>query len=291
MNEDPSHLSNIFAMRMTSEFNQHITGLMVGRTGAGKSSFIIRLGYDTAIRVAEKMGGEWEDYFNIDNIGIITREEIYRVMNISKKYSFLMLDDIGVGWNARKWQDDFNNILNDILQTFRTDNTALTLTLPDSFLIDKVPRSLVHYFMEMDLSIFEKGVTTAKVLEVVRKPRSGKIFHQYPQYHGKKYVRYVAKQAPAELMEAYEEKRNQIARDLKAERLEDFRIKMEKLIAQDDVDPSPKITKKDRVLELARDVEAGVYTSFKEAVSTHNSEFPKWKISMGYAANVRAGMA
>lgn len=275
--------------RTTSPYNQHVTTMTVGKTGSGKSNMNLAVGYAYACKVADKMGGSWEDYFNLDNIGIITREEIYRVMKIEKKYSYLMLDDIGVGWNARKWQDDFNNILNDILQTFRTDNTALAVTLPDSFLIDKVPRSMVHFFIEMDMPIFDKGITIAKVFETVRKPRQSKTYFMYPRAETK-FVRYAFPLAPAELVEAYEEKRSQISTELKNDRLEDFRLKMESLHNSED-EQKPKVTKKDRVLELMRDVDAGVYPSFKAAITEHNKDFPKWKISHGYASNVRAGMA
>lgn len=286
MKPEPRELSDLYCDKITSKFNQHITSMTVGPTGSGKSSFNIRLGYETAIKVSEKMGGEWEDYFNVDHIGIITKEEIFRVMSISKKYAFLMLDDIGVGWNSRKWQDDFNVVLNDILQTFRTDNTALALTLPDSFLIDKVPRSLIHFFIEMDMAVFEKGVTVAKVFEVVRKPRQNKIFFQYPR--GKsKFMRYIGKLPPQGLIDEYEEKRKFIGKELKAQRLEDFRLKMEMMNGEENSEP--KVTKKDRVQELIRDVDAGVYDTLKHAVQEHNSENPKWKITTSYASKVKCG--
>ena len=285
----PRSFSDMLVDRTTSKYNQHVTTMTVGKTGSGKSNMNLAVGYAYACKVANKMGGEWQDYFNLDNIGIITREEIYRVMMIEKKYSYLMLDDIGVGWNARKWQDDFNNILNDILQTFRTDNTALAVTLPDSFLIDKVPRSMVHFFIEMDMPLFDKGMTIAKIFETVRKPRQGKTYFQYPRGETK-FVRYAFPLAPKEITEPYEEKRRQISKDLKSERLEDFRVKMEAMHETEE-DKVPKFSKKERVVELIRDVNVGVYPSFKAAITAHNKEFPKWRISHGYASNVRAGMA
>lgn len=287
MNVNPRSFSDMLVERTTSLYNQHVTTMTVGKTGSGKSNMNLAVGYAYACKVANKMGGEWQDYFNLDNIGIITREEIYRVMMIEKKYSYLMLDDIGVGWNARKWQDDFNNILNDILQTFRTDNTALAVTLPDSFLIDKVPRSMVHFFIEMDMPLFDKGMTVAKVFETVRKPRQGKTYFQYPRGETK-FVRYAFPLAPKEITEPYEEKRRQIGKDLKSERLEDFRVKMESMHAEED-DVSPSITKKERVNELMRDVDAGIYSTLKDALYEHNKEFPKWTIATSYANKVKYG--
>lgn len=285
----PGSFSDMLVAKTTSKYNQHVTTMTVGKTGSGKSNANLSIGYTYACKVADIMGGEWEDYFNLDHIGIITREEIFKVMQINTKYAYLMLDDIGVGWNARKWQDDFNNILNDILQTFRTDNTALSLTLPNSFLIDKVPRSLIHYFIEMDIPVFDKGFTIAKVFEVVMKPRQNKVYMMYPRAK-EKYVRYAFPKAPDAITVPYEERRIQIAKDLKDQRLDDFRLKMERM-AGEDTETEPRVTKKDRVLELMRDVDAGIYPSFKDALSAHNSEFPKWKIANSYASKVRYGAA
>lgn len=272
----------------TGKWNQHSTVTTNGRTGSGKSLANLSLGYSYGCKVAKKMGGEWEDYFNLDNIGIITADEVYRVMQIDKKYSFLLLDDCAVLWSSRKWQSTENNILNDILQTFRTDNTLLAMTLPSNFLIDKVPRSLVHYQIEMVTPFFERGITIGKVFKVVYKHRLNKTYQEYMRSKtGTKLVRHSFPLPPDSILLPYNEKRNQIAKDLKSERLEAFKDMMEKIHGEDENEP--RITKKDRVNELIRDVEAGVYDSFKEAINTHNAEFPKWKIAMSYAAKIKCG--
>ena len=285
----PNRFSQVLSDITTSPYNQHTTVTTVGPTGSGKSNANLSIGYAYACNVANKMGGEWEDYFNIDNIGIITTEEIYRVMQKSKKYSFLLLDDIGVTWGSRKWQSDENQILNDILQTFRTDNTALALTLPTSFLIDKVPRSLIHYQIEMVAPMFDKGLTIGKVFKVVYKHRLNKPFQMYLRTaSGTKLVRHAFPLPPDVIRIPYEEKRAQIASDLKAERLEDFKRKMEEMNAEED--PTQKLTKKDRVLELVRDVEAGIYPTLSKAVYAHNKEFPKWTIGTDYASKIKCGV-
>lgn len=285
----PIAFSKVLSDITTSKYNQHTTVTTVGPTGSGKSMANLSIGYAYACNVANKMGGEWEDYFNIDHIGIIVKDEIYRVMQISKKYSFLLLDDIGVTWGSRKWQSDENQILNDILQTFRTDNTALALTLPTSFLVDKVPRSLIHYQIEMVTPLFSDGLTIGKVFKVVWKHRMNKAFNMYLRTpKGTKLVRHAFPLPPDCIRIPYEEKRASIARDLKDERLEQFRLKMEEMNGEE---KAPKVTKKDRVFELMRDVEAGIYPSLSKAVQAHNKEFPKWKITGGYASKLKYGIS
>lgn len=205
----------------------------VGHTGSGKSNANLRLGYNVACEVAKIKGGKWQDYFNIDHIAIITREEIMRVMKVNRKYSVILLDDIGVGMGARNWNKEENKLLNEIIQTFRTDNTCLLLTLPDTFMLDKIPRHLSHWFCEMDTSIFEKNVSVAKVFELLNQPRTGKMFYKYHRSMGReKSVRTVFRIAPDEIRIPYEEKRARIAKELKVDRMEAYQKLMDKYEAE-----------------------------------------------------------
>jgi len=205
-----------------SEYNQSYSLLLVGKMGGGKSFAAMRIAYRVACEIAKIKGGEWQEYFGIDHIAIITLSEIKRVLSNMKQYGVYIADDIGVGLNSRKWQSQINIAFNDLFTTWRTENTFFIATVPDSFLLDKVPRSLVSAFSEVEMNVYAKGVTILKLFEVKRKPRQEKTFFVYPFHSGKQFVRLAVQKPPQELIEPYEKKRREIARALREEKLKGF---------------------------------------------------------------------
>jgi len=218
--------------------------MIVGEAGSGKSYAGLTLAIETATKVAEMLGkGTWRKYFNLKKtLAVINRDEIERVMEDPPMHAILLLDDVGVGWNARKYKDSFNMWLNDIIQTFRPNHNLVILTMQSDFLIDKVPRSLAHYFIEMDQMYFELGITVAKVFKIKLKHRRGKVFHIYPEQYNKRYVRYVFFKPPDNIAKKYEAIR---AKQLK-------RMKEEK--KQQREEEKKKSTKKQNLEELLVDV-------------------------------------
>ena len=224
------HSLSKFFVSTIMRHNQHVTMMTVGRTGTGKSYANLRLAYDCARELARRKGGKWQDYFSLDNVAVIEIEHAFEMLLKMKKHQIYIFDDIGVGWNARKWKDEGNQALNDIFQTFRTENCILLMTLPDTFLIDKVPRSGVHYFMEMEASYFDKGFTMAKFFRTSRLHRANEIHYIYPRHqvglgHGEhvQYVRYVFPKPPEELLRSYDRLREEAAKALIQQRLEELR--------------------------------------------------------------------
>ena len=267
--QGPFSISSKFAEIVTSEYNQSTSLLIVGRTGAGKSNAALRICYDTAVKIAKVKGGTWEDYFGIDNIAVISNEEIYNVVQkMDKKFNCFICDDIGVGLNSRKWQSQTNILMNDILQTMRTTNTLVILTVPMGFMLDKVTRNLPHYYMEMEMAIFEKGISIGKFFEVSHRPRRNKVYHVYmtDKKKGAKTVRAYFKLAPKELREAYEKKRKEVAEKLRDEKMAQFK----ELMDEHNVEELQQTPKKERFVELQRDVNAGIYPNLKEALKANN---------------------
>ena len=83
-------LSDKFAETITGPHNQHITLMMVGGTGKGKSWAMLKLAYEIARKVAEIVDGDpekWRKYFTMDNVAIIHLEEVLRVIEKTKKYN------------------------------------------------------------------------------------------------------------------------------------------------------------------------------------------------------------
>lgn len=263
------NIAKYFANKITDAYNQDETLMIVGPRGSGKSNAGIYIAEQVAKEVAKIKGGKPEDYFNFEHIAIITTDEIVRVMKMRKQYAIYILDDIGVGWNSRNYMQKVNKILNDILQVFRTNNSMLILTLPDSFLIDKVPRRLIHHFGEMYQKLFEQGKTVMKLFKVDPKTRGGDIFYTYPvtTEHGK-IVRYVIRRASSKNIDEYEKRRTAIAKKMQDDKLAELINE-----GKEKIEVPKTITMAQRKLELQRDKAAGVYgdLSYKEICNLPNA--------------------
>ncbi len=191
-------------------FDQDVSALVVGPKGSGKSSAVLSIDYHSAIKIAEWMndGSKWTDYYNLEEYtAIILEEEATRLMNIQIKYIVKNFDDIGVGWGSRKWRDQENLDKNDIFQINRTDSAIQTFSVPNQFLLDKVPRSLVSHYMEMDQKLFEKGYTTIKLFKPRTMFREGKIINPYLQVDRNKFVNYLIPAPPHHLWTEYKKLR------------------------------------------------------------------------------------
>lgn len=259
-------ISKSFARKVTSKHNQSVSCMTVGSMGNGKSSSNIMMGINTAVQIAQYKTGPWTKYFNLDHIGILIKEEIYRVIEIDQKYAVVMPDDVGAAWNARKWQDSGNIMMNDIMQTSRTENQVLLMTLPDSILIDKVPRALCQHMMTMEPPQYDKGVSVGKFFKIVRQPRDSKTFFMYENLGGMKFQKALFARPPDSFMIQYEKRRTDIAHKFKQEGIAEHK----ELLEQSQAPKEEKISKKDRILEINRDVQAGIYSTLKEGLKSNN---------------------
>ena len=230
---DPANrnqIANEIARAITSKYNQHITLLIVGQPGSGKSWAAIDLAYQAAYAVSRIIDGKyapngtWQKYFNLDHMAIVTLDRVTNLLKHIRQYGIYILDDIGVGYNARDWQKNKNRKMNEIIQTFRTDNSCTIFTVPDRFLIDKVPRSLVEKYMEFEKSeqLFSKrgyeSVNVYKYFNITSMKRDNKQFFAYMKDYldgANQYVRHIANKPPARLTVPYEQIRFEVARELR----------------------------------------------------------------------------
>ena len=266
--KDYISLAEFLADIITSQHNQHCIVRFVGSAGTGKSWGAVDLAIEVSQIVAERKGGDPEDYYNFqDNLAVMNKDDIKRVMTNPRKYAVIHLDDVGVPVNARNYQDQYNIDFNDIIQTFRPNNNLVLMTMQAAFLIDKVPRSLAHIEIEMEASNFDEGFTIAKVQRVILKHKTGKIHYPYLVINGVKYVRHIFEKPDPELMKEYER--------IRAEQLRKLNQPAPEVIV------IPTQTKKERIQELHRDWEAGVFGKmpFKKVCIAN-------KINPGYARNV-----
>ena len=204
------YLIEHFVDEILGKFDQDVSLLMVGNKGRGKSLCAQSLCYFAGCEIAERIGGTWQDYYNpLTNMAVILESEANALMSIQDKYQVKNYDDIGIGWGARNWQDKDNKDKNDVFQINRTDSTIQVFSVPNQFLLDKVPRSLVSHYAEMDQQFFDHGFTTIKMFKPQTLFREGKIIQPYLHMDRTKYVLFRVPKPPQDLIDFYQKKRKE----------------------------------------------------------------------------------
>lgn len=193
-----------FVDTITSKYDQDISLLLVGNKGGGKSRTGLSLCYYAGCELAERMGGRWDDYFDPEkNMAIISPRRASEVMSIKDKYAVKNYDDIGIGWGARRWQKTENIEKGEVFQISRIDRQLQIFSVPNQFLLDKIPRSLVSHYAEMDQAFFDYGFTTMKLFKPTTLFREGKIIQPYLYTNRVKYVLYRVPKPPEFLDKLY----------------------------------------------------------------------------------------
>lgn len=225
--QEPLTMGKFFGDIITSNNNQHALINMIGKTGMGKSNGAMYIGTQVAEYIANKIGGKPSDYFNINNIAIMKLDSIIPIIEDldNKRYNIIILDDIGASYSARDFQKSINKNINKIFQTFRDTNTLVILTMPDTFLIDKVARKLAHFQIELVEKRHDQGISIGKLVQLVEQYRgSGKThYHFIVDKHGVKYPRVVFKRVKSELADEYEKKRTIIRESMMQKSIDDIR--------------------------------------------------------------------
>ena len=273
MHED--NLVHFFASKVLKG-NQHVVINVYGGAGKGKSMFAGGLVIGLANYMGMKLNRDPRTLFNFkDNLACINLDRVQTVMEDPKEYNIIWLDDIGVALNSRKFYKIANMDFNDILQTFRPNKNILIVTTQYESLVDAVIRKLAHYHVEMTHKLFELydiPLGACKVSEVQVKHKTGEVWYPFLQDANYKYVQYVNQKVPDVFINEYDRIRReefnrmlQMKRDAKEESIKDNK---------------PKISIKERALELYRDWNAGVYgdLTFKDICKAN-------KINYGTAKN------
>jgi len=205
------NLCQYFARLIVSPFKQSGELLIVGPRGSGKSYGGLGIAYGIACWVAYYLKkGTWMDYFNPEeDLGIISTENIINVLMRPGKHRVRFGDDLGLAWNSRRFMTGQNISLNSIMEIGRVDRCFSILTIPDGFLIDKVPRSLVPFLGVMEAtnpdSFMQHGMVMMKLFRNVRLYREkDRILHPYPTHLRYKYTFYKIPKPPKELVSFYD---------------------------------------------------------------------------------------
>lgn len=254
-------LSRTLAQIVTSDFNDQVTLLINGNRGSGKSYTGLELCTKIAQEIAKIKGGNPSKYFTLDNVAIIRLDRVLDIMQNLTQYGVYFLDDIGVGYSNREWRSEKNIRMNKVIQTFRTDNVATILSVPDKGMIDKVPRELIDKYMETDkkYNMYSIGLNMVKVFNIERLLRENKMLEILPvieQMDGMhQYAKYVVRRPNESITAPYEKLRRQIAQDLRKE--EAAAIKAGEVAKQEAQLPKPtKENKTSRTIQVREEWEA-----------------------------------
>lgn len=209
VNEGILTMANVFGHIITSGHNQNIILLIEAKPGRGKSYAAMDLAVWLSYKLQKKFGGEPWDYFNIGHMGIIMPDEVLRLASNVKQYGIYIYDDFGIAYSAREWHSEANKAMNGILETMRTKNNILIMTVPDATIIDKIGREILHFKIVMHQSMFDLGVTLGKLTmeEKQYNTQSKKILHPYLKTKTEIYNYAIFGKPPAELCAEYDARR------------------------------------------------------------------------------------
>ena len=223
--ENVLSLAEVMCNKICTGFNQHAIIMIEGKTGTGKSNAALEFAFNVSLHMADKLGGVPEDYFTTDNVAILIGEEVIRIAKNIKQHGIYILDDIGAeGLNARNWQSDINAVMTKILQTFRTKENLLIMTVPDRGFVDKIARNLLHYKIVMKQAWFSRGLTLAKLSTVTKQysKDNGNNFYPFIRDKDTVYNYAVFARAPKHLIVSYEKARHEIEEKMRLDSIAEF---------------------------------------------------------------------
>lgn len=222
-------LADIWAEIITGPDKQDVTAMIVSEKGAGKSYSALRMAIDIAEGVAARVGGTWKDYFpyneetgELPNVACIDIKDIVNLVGSMKKYNIYIFDDIGVGLNARKWQQESNIIVNDVIEIARTGRSCSIFTVMDQSFVDRVIREIIGWHLEISESRHKEGYNIMKVLKSKKQFRTGKLHRVYIKRNGARLVRCIVESPPDYIAAAYDKLRDRKTDELKKERIDQF---------------------------------------------------------------------
>jgi DNA-directed RNA polymerase specialized sigma24 family protein len=168
-------LNHWFDSRISANKNIIIT--ITGNTGSGKT-------FDALSCCEEWYKYKFNEEYNVDNVcfGI---GELAKRINVLKKEGKLrkgeafIFEEAGANFGNLDFQNKINKMFNYILQSFRSMNLVLIMTLPVLTMLNKSGRQLLHaHFVTAGID-FETKVSKVRPY-----------FHQLNQHTGKSYWKY-----------------------------------------------------------------------------------------------------
>lgn len=219
--------------------NKNFIIAITGSTGSGKTY--------SALKISEN----WYEYyfksgFPIENICFSLEEVAKRLKDRNlRRGELLILEEAGANLGALEFQSKMSRVFTYILQSFRSMNVGLILTLPVLTMLNKQARQLLHAHMTTEGIIEKKCKLKIKIHQLNQ--HTGKSYWKAPiiKYCGMKrkmpYVMYSL--ASEDLRSKYEEKKENFVYRLVDGFEDDIKTKEQK-----------KLDEKARVQEQTREI-------------------------------------
>jgi hypothetical protein len=178
--------------------NEHFVLAIVGREGQGKSH--------TAIKLASLLDSRFttdQVLFSPAELLELLRDEEYR------RGGVYVLDEAGVSFGARTWQEKSQVKANQALQLIRSHNIGLVFTLPRLSELDSQTRGRLHAFYEITKKNPGEYVRGKwKWMYPDRTGKTGEIYQEYPRTKNGDIVQTIGFEPPTlALIEPYEEQK------------------------------------------------------------------------------------
>lgn len=217
------------------ESNKNVILAFTGPTGSGKT-------YN-----ALSAGESWYQYrfhqpLPIENVcfnlGVLMKRlvSLYESGKI-RKGEYFILEEAGANYGNLEFQHKISKMFSYILQSFRSMNVILILTVPVLNMINKNARQLVHaHFITSGINYEEK---TGKVRPFFHQlsQHTGKSYWKYPRARVKKKIRKIQRLIfsipPDDMLVDYEKEKARFVIELGREFVEEFnKIEREKMIKE-----------------------------------------------------------
>ena len=155
--------------------NKNRLGAVTGATGSGKTYFTIAMEENYYKNVLHKP-------FPIENICFSLVDVAKRLESGElKSGDDLILEEGGALLGNLDFQQKLSKMFTYILQSFRSMNIGLIITLPVLSMLNKQARQLIHFHFVTNKIDFEKNISKVKPFFHQLNQQSGKSFWKYPR--------------------------------------------------------------------------------------------------------------
>lgn len=188
-----------------NELNEHFVMAIVGREGVGKSY--------TAVKLGTLLDDEFthdQVFFRAEEFLKLLRDEEYR------EGAVYVLDEAGVSFGKRTWQDRAQRVANQALQLIRSHNVGLIFTLPRLGELDSQTEGRLQAFYEIvDKEPEEYVEGKWKWIDPDRSNSTGTIYKKYPRTRwGNRVRRIEFTPPPDDVVKPYEERKKKFQREV-----------------------------------------------------------------------------
>lgn len=217
--------------------NKNWLSVMTGETGSGKSW--------SALRIAKEIDP------NFDVSKVVLDPVSFMESLVDKKWKqgdCVVWDEAGASLSSKEYMTVVNRAVEDILETFRRKNIAVIFTVPSQKNIDKDVRRLLHSYLQTKTINYAWERVNIKWLRMDYNPKMDKIYYHYHKVEKekselpKKIKNVWIGKPDKDLLESYENKRDNYQEDIQKKRLK----KIERTIKKSK-DKKKRVTKKEKI--------------------------------------------